>query len=128
MSSIHLVGDSLYQVFREQRAELGYLAPEGEQWVLWLRDHTGIAGTPGACLRGGEWSSREDAVLGYQDAAAATIMHMVWLNSPNLRLMGVEGRLFEGLDQRIGEVNDNIDRHFEKVYPNTDFEDDSGGS
>ena len=40
--------------------------------------------------------------------------------------MGELADRIDGVSSKIDEVNDNINRHFEKVYPNTDF-DDSGG-
>ena len=131
MSSISWEGAKLIQGFRDLSAELGYVAEEGNEYVVWIKDHTGAFIAPGSYIRGESWGTREEAYEKAAGCATVRMAHMSWLNSLHPRyhiedqlqkeIKPIHARL-DRLEGQIFETNRNINLAFERAYPNTDFD------
>lgn len=84
MSEMFMADDRIFQAVERNSSELGYIAPDRHsgKYVLWLKDIKGdFIGNPGHYVRGGEWTSVEDARNEAMRSPAAFLMHLKWMNS-----------------------------------------------
>ena len=106
MSSITWKENYLFQHVKDHKEELGYvkLDQNSNTYVLWLKDTFGVVlGTPGAYIRGDEFSSMAVAKRKAALSASAFIVHCIWTRNI------VKQATVQSFDEYWDEISSELD-------------------
>ena len=120
MSSVHLVGDYVFQKLGGEQAELGYIKEDENTgtYVFWVKDYDGkVLGSPGVYIRGDEWPTLVEARESVLESVSVRLAGLRWMELIKfMRSVGV-GYGFLAMKFDETEMEEFFSEHIKKVIP-----------